>query len=121
MPIQKILLAEDEPIIAMDLRMVLESMNFQVIQTSQLNDVLPICAHHFPNFAILNFHYSNQMVPFSIARQLRIHFGISTLIITGARPKDIFGAKDFYAGHDILFKPFTRQQLKNTLANFGAK
>ena len=118
MSIHKILLAEDEPIIAWDMTRVLESLSCQVLQVNHAHSILPACTDFLPDFAILNFHYSKHLDSFSIARQLRIHYSVKTLFVTGARAKDIFRSKDFYAGHDVLFKPYSRRQLRSTLTKF---
>ncbi len=114
----KILLMEDEPIIASDLRNMLESKGYLVLHANGAAKALSLCARHLPDFAILNFQQKDIGDGMALARLLRIRCGVKVFFITGARSRDFSGAPDFYAGHEVLHKPFTRQQLQKALSNF---
>ena len=116
----KILLMEDEPIIASDLKNMLESKGYRVFHADGAAKALSLCARHLPGFAILNFHQKDSGDGMSLARLLRTRYLVKILLVTGARSKDLSGAPDYYAGHEVLYKPYTRRQLQRALADFLA-
>lgn len=110
-----LLLVEDEPLIALDLHGELEAKGYTVLILSSVAEALRLCAKQLPNLAILNFNYQNQADGMALARILRVRYMVRVLFITGARPKDVEASEDFYAGHEVLHKPFTRRQLHDFL------
>jgi DNA-binding response OmpR family regulator len=105
-----ILLAEDDPIIAMDLCWYLESRQLQVIPVNNLEGLLDYCRQNKPKGVILNVMSSKGWNGWAIGQQLQ-EWGISVFFITGA----------FITGADlpqqktnpfpVLYKPFSRSQL----------
>ncbi|MEZ4957472.1 MAG: hypothetical protein R2825_28195, partial [Saprospiraceae bacterium] len=57
----------------------------------------------------------------ALARQLRTRYLMRVLFLTGARWRDMERSKNFYAGHEVLFKPYTRHQLKAFLQSLSPK
>lgn len=112
---QTILLVEDEPVIALDLQAELEAIGFCVLKAADAAEALRLSAKHLPNVAIINFQHNNQPDGMTLARLLRIRYLTKVLFITGARPQDLETSIDFYAGHEVLYKPFTRRQLQSFL------
>jgi DNA-binding response OmpR family regulator len=110
-----VLLVEDEPVIALDLQLQLEQVGYKVLAADNAPAALKLCAKYLPEVAILNFHYKDSADGMALARQLRIRYLAKVLFITGARPQDVEASEDFYAGHDVLYKPFTRQKLRSFL------
>ena len=113
-----LLLVEDEPLIAQDLQGELEAEGYLVLVANNATEALLLCARHLPQMAILNFNYQNQVDGMTLARQLRTRYLVKVLFITGCRPQDVEASEDFYAGHEVLYKPFTKRQLQLYLANF---
>ena len=111
----KILIVEDEPIIACHLQMLLEREGHEVLSASQATEATRLSAQLPPDFAILNFYQKGSADGMSLARLLRTKYLMKVLFITGARPTDISRSQDFYAGHEVLHKPFTRRQLRAAL------
>ncbi len=107
-----ILLVEDEPVIALDLQVELEQAGCKVMIASDAHAALQLCSQTLPDVAILNFHFKNTEDGMALARQLRTRFLAKVLFITGARQQNIEASADFYAGHEVLHKPFTRRQLQ---------
>ncbi|HFA50329.1 MAG TPA: response regulator [Bacteroidetes bacterium] len=114
----KILLLEDEPIIADDLKKILESKGYRVFHADGAAKALSLCARHLPGFAILNFHQKDSGDGMSLARLLRTRYLVKILFITGARDQDLSGSPSYYAGHEVLHKPYTQQQLRKAFSGF---
>jgi DNA-binding response OmpR family regulator len=110
-----LLLVEDEPLIAQDLKGELEAECYLVLIANNTAEALRLCAQHLPQLVILNFKYRHQVDGMALARLLRIRYLAKVLFITGARPQDVEVSEDFYAGHEVLYKPFTRRQLRSFL------
>lgn len=107
-----VLLAEDEPIISMEIRQILEDQGHQVIQVTALNDLMDACAQYHPSLAILNFKPKEHGDGMSIAQYLKEQFMLPVIFITGALPEEILSAKNYNPGLDILYKPFSPSQLR---------
>ncbi len=110
-----LLLVEDEPVITFDLQCELEAIGFCVLKAADAAEALRLSAKHLPHMAILNFRYGKMPDGMALARLLRTRYLTKVLFITGARPEDVEASEDFYAGYDILHKPFTRLQLRSFL------
>ena len=107
-----VLLAEDEPIISMEIRQVLEDQEHQVIQVTALKDLKDACAQYHPSLAILNFKQKENGDGMSMAQYLKDWFMLPVMFITGALPQEIKSAKYYNAGLNILYKPYTPSQLR---------
>lgn len=110
-----VLLVEDEPIIALDLKGELEAKGFLPLMAADVQDALRLTARHLPDVAILNFKTGQMTDGMALACLLRTRYRTKVLFITGARPQELEASADFYAGQEVLYKPFTRRQLKALL------
>ncbi|MCB0518720.1 MAG: response regulator [Lewinellaceae bacterium] len=110
-----ILLVEDEPVIALDLRMALEQHGHRVICAHDAGEALAFSARYLPDVAILNFLMQHNMDGMELAQLLRTRFLVRVLMVTGSRWEDMEASAQFYAGTEVLYKPFTRRQLKECL------
>lgn len=110
-----ILLVEDEPVIAFDLQYELEALGFQVLKVTDEQEALLLSERYLPEVALLNFQYKNAPDGMALARLLRTRYHMQVMFITGARRHDLENSEDFYAGQEVLYKPFTRLQLRNFL------
>lgn len=106
-----ILLVEDEPIVAHELKLELEKAGHRVITVSGAENALWLCERNLPDIAVLNFLYKKPVDGMELARSLRTRYLVKVLFITGATREDIENSAYFYAGHEVLFKPFTKLQL----------
>jgi DNA-binding response OmpR family regulator len=115
-----ILLAENEPIISMEIRQILEDQGHQVIQVFALNHLKDACVQFKPSLAIINFKPKENGDGMSIAQYLKERFTIPVLFITGALPQEIKSAKNFNPGLDILYKPFSPFQLRRCVNRWAS-
>jgi len=111
---KSILLLEDEPVIALDLRMELEEQGFQVHVAEDVPTALQLFEKHRPSFALLNFVLKT-MDGMALARLLQSRSPVKILFITGARPKDLMASAQFNPAHGVLYKPFSIHQLRSFL------
>lgn len=107
-----VLLAEDEPVISLEIQHLLLGKGYHVIQATATQDVLAACERYRPDLAILNFKQQNNSDGMELAQKLQSRFMLPVAFITGMRPQDIAASKDFDSSLNILYKPFTRAQLK---------
>ncbi len=109
-----ILLAEDEPIIALHLRLEMQEMGYRVITATDAEETIKLCAQHLPEIIILNFWIKEGPDGIELIQSLRNKHNIKVMFITGARIQDVEKAK---AGrkYEVLYKPFTRKQLRTFL------
>lgn len=110
-----ILLVEDEPLIALEMKIELEQAGYIVRTACNVESALLLCERYLPDVAILNFLYENRMDGMALACSLRTRFLVRVLFITGANWTDLENSPHFYAGHEVLHKPFTRPQLRAAL------
>ncbi|MCO6492925.1 MAG: response regulator [Phaeodactylibacter sp.] len=114
-----IILVEDDPVIALSLKTNLEFDGFQVFCARSPAEAIRLCDKHLPDLVILNFLLQYEQDGMALARLLRTRYLAATLLATGARPQDIARSGDFYAGQEVLFKPFTRRQLQEAVARLA--
>lgn len=110
-----ILLIEDEPLIALELKLELEQAGHSVMDASNAETAISMCSRSMPDIAIINFMYENTVDGMALARCLRTRYLVRVLFITGASWKDLESSANFYAGHEVLHKPFTKSQFRATL------
>lgn len=106
-----VLLAEDEPIISMDIRYQLESKGHSVIQASDWQSIIDRCEEYRPEIAIINFMQQHHTDGMALANMLTSRFKLQVMLLTGARSQDISASQDFNRTYEILHKPFTAAQL----------
>lgn len=110
-----VLLAEDEPIISMEIQQILEDQGHQVILATALNDLKEACVQYKPALAILNFKSKENGDGMSVAKSLKDQFRLPILFVTGALPQEIKSAQHFNPGLDILYKPFSAAQFRRSV------
>ena len=115
-----VLLTEDEPVISMEIQHLLQGKGYHVIQATAAQDVLAACERYRPDLAILNFKQQDRSDGMDLAQQIMSRFMLPVAFITGARPQDIAASKDFDSSLDILYKPFTRTQLRQCVHSWLA-
>ena len=116
-----ILLLESEPVVALDLKGELTRMGFAVHQAFRLSEAIEICQNLLPDIAFINFRQNQLTDGMSIARLLRVQYQMKVLLVTGARTRDLEAAGDFYAGQEVLNKPFTRRQFRQAMTTLLKK
>jgi len=116
MPAVKILLVEDEPVVAFDLCLMLQHRGHEVWIANHPAEALSLCSAHRPDAAILNIRYPERTDGMALARSLKAICPLTVFFITGAQQEDLVSAPDFQSDCEILLKPFTAAQFKSLLA-----
>lgn len=111
----KILLVEDEPLVALDLKLELEQAGHRVATATDAGTALRACGEQVPDLAILNFRYANSMDGMLLAEILQSQYLASVLFITGASWEYMEESAYFYADHSVLYKPFTKLQFRTAM------
>lgn len=110
-----VLLAEDEPVISIDIKHLLEGKGHAVIQAYDLQAIMDACEQQQPDLAILNYKHHESRDGMALAQVLKQRFKLPVMLVTGARPQDIAASIAFDSSLDILYKPFTAVQLHHCL------
>jgi DNA-binding response OmpR family regulator len=110
-----ILLIEDEPLIALELKLELEQAGHSVMGAVDADTAILSSGRNMPDIAIINFLYVNTIDGMVLAHLLRTRYLVKVLFITGANWKDLEDSAFFYAGHEVLYKPFTKSQFQAAL------
>jgi DNA-binding response OmpR family regulator len=116
-----ILLAEDEPVIALDILALLRSEGFRVIWTTESEKAFALLERFHPDLTILNFKQQKFPDGMALARRLTGQQLLKVLFITGAYQQEIAASPDFDPRYEILYKPFTRVQLLNCLRKMALR
>ena len=107
MNIPAVLLAEDEPVIAYEISYILEQNGYRVIAACSAGEVMALCDHFRPDFAILNFRMNGGSNGLEVAHQLKEQFAVRSMLVTGASGEELAGSPYFKEPSEILYKPFT--------------
>lgn len=110
-----VLLLEDEPVIALDLREELEAGGCKVIAAADASDAVQLSLEHELDLAILNFRIKNMGDGMDLAHRMRLGPHTKLLFVTGANPQDINPLFGLNAKYQVLYKPFARRQLQAAL------
>lgn len=116
-----ILLVEDEPIVAFELKLELEQAGHIVVAAADAGTALQACAQRLPDLAILNFAYKDSMDGMWLARVLQTQYLAPVLFVTGASWEYMEASASFYAGHSVLCKPFTKSQFRAAMESVLGK
>jgi two-component SAPR family response regulator len=103
----KIMLLEDDPIIALNIQTVLLQAGHEVWLVSSEEAALDTCAAEHPDLAILNIHFRQPARRLALAQQLSSGFMLRVGLIT-----DAYIGETVSDRIPILYKPFTQQQLR---------
>jgi DNA-binding response OmpR family regulator len=110
-----VLLLENEPVIALDLREELEAGGCRVIAAEDAQDAVQLSMQHDLDLAILNFRLQNPDDGMALARRMRLCPHTKLLFVTGANPQDLMPPVGLKAEYQVLHKPFARRQLHAVL------
>ena len=117
----RILLVEDEPVIAQHVRHLLEKKGHRVLQAKESEELKPLCDQFHPNIAILNFKQAKRTNGVALANSLLQKSNLLILLLTGARSKDMYASEAYQPTFPILYKPFTPKQLLNAVVELSER
>lgn len=109
-----VLLLEDDPVIALDIRLELEQQGFQVLTCGDVPTAVQLFEEHLPGMVLLNFSLKT-MDGMALAKLLDNHHPTKIAFVTGARPQDLQASESFLQKYRVIYKPFTHRQLLSFL------
>ena len=120
----RILIVEDEPIIAEDIRDLLVSENYQVIGVAHRGeDALDMLSIRKPEFAILDINLKGQLSGIDVAEHIHEQYKIPYLFLTSYDDEQTLREAQQCAPYGFLVKPFQDRTLlasiKIAIANFN--
>ncbi|HMP99544.1 MAG TPA: response regulator [Cyclobacteriaceae bacterium] len=111
----KLVIVEDEPIIAADLRMILEQHAYEVIAAfDNAEEALPYLLTHKPDLVLLDIALSGRMTGIALAETLFIRSDVPFIFITSYVDKATIERVQKLDPAAYIVKPF---QPKNLIAN----
>lgn len=112
----RILVLEDDPLIALHLTTVLEDLRYDVLAVNEPEDALNRLAVGRPDAVVLNYCFGRgrKEKAREVLQQIRL-LRLPVLWVTGARETDVHQGERGNGHHSVLYKPFARHQLKDQL------
>lgn len=113
---KKILIVEDEGIVALDLQDRLEQLGYEVVGNADTaKNALKMAAKHSPNLVLMDIVLKGERDGIDAARQIHDLFGIPVVFLTAyADEKTLARAKQSYP-YGYIVKPFNIQMLHSNI------
>jgi YesN/AraC family two-component response regulator len=112
----KILIVEDELIVAEDIKRTLESFGYEVVGlAANGNTALEMAANHHPELAILDIKLKDSIDGIEIAEQLNTMFDTPVIFITAFDDNAYIKRVQNIEQYGYLIKPFNDKQLYSTI------
>jgi CheY-like chemotaxis protein len=112
----KVLIVEDEPIVALDLQQELEQFGCEVVALAQSADEALIAAEEFPpDIALMDLHIVGSLDGIQTARLLRDAYQIPSIFLTAFSDDATIARAVREMPYGYLTKPFQSRELKATL------
>jgi CheY-like chemotaxis protein len=112
----KILIVEDEIIVAMALRKEIEDLGYEVCSLSLSGEeAFEIAENEKPDLVIMDIHIQGAMDGIEAARQIKDRFGIPIIFATGYSEDEIKKKAEVTESYQYLIKPFARNNIKSSI------
>lgn len=112
----KILIVEDEIVIAEDLKEVLESLNYQVVGIAiKYSEVFPLIEETEPNLILLDIILGGKKDGVDVAEKLNIEYKIPFVFMTSHADKATVDRAKKVTPLAYLVKPFNKEDIYTTI------
>ena len=112
----KVLIVEDEPIVALDLQQELEQFGCEVVALAQSADEALMAAEEFPpDIALMDLHIVGSLDGIQTARLLRDAYQVPSIFLTAFSDDATIARAVREMPYGYLTKPFQTRELKATL------
>ena len=112
----KILVVEDDPVIATDLKSILNHEGFQVVGVAGNGSrALDLLALRKPNFAILDIHLGTGLTGIDVAEVIHDKYQIPYIFLTSFSDQDTMQAAQEQGPYGYIVKPFQDKTLITTI------
>lgn len=116
MPKGKVLIVEDEPIVAMDLKQEVQELGYEVVGTAEsADDALMIVQEALPDLALMDIRIVGTMDGIQTARALRHWYRIPSIFLTSYSDDATLARAARTMPYGYLTKPFKSAELKAAL------
>ena len=116
MPKGKILIVEDEPIVAMDLKQEVQDLGYDVVGVAEsADDALMIVQEQLPDFALMDIRIVGSMDGVQTARALRHWYRVPSIFLTSYCDDATLTRAARTMPYGYLTKPFKSAELKAAL------
>lgn len=116
MPKGKVLIVEDEPIVAMDLKQEIQELSYDVVGVAEsADDALMIVQETVPDFALMDIRIAGSMDGIQTARALRHWYHVPSIFLTSYSDDATLARAARTMPYGYLTKPFKSAELKAAL------
>ena len=113
---QRILIVEDEEIVAEDISDMLEQLGYHVIAvTDSGEEALEKIAESMPDLVLMDIHLKRGMDGVEASDQIRRHFDIPVVYVTGAADEKTLQRAKVTAPLGFVVKPFQKRDLHSSI------
>lgn len=100
------LIVEDEPLISMDIEMMIEDAGHRVMATAvALDEVEALPDNETPNVALVDMHLARGSYGLDVSQHIQKRWPDAIIVFVTANPREI--PDDFAGAHGLIAKPFS--------------
>ncbi len=112
----RILIAEDEAIVAMDLEKILLGLGYQVVErVSRGEDAVRAAAETIPNLVLMDIKLEGDLDGIDAAEKIKANLDIPLVYITSYATNELLDRAKATSPFGYLLKPFSEQQLRSVI------
>ncbi len=112
---EKILIVEDESIIALDLQYGLKDLGYKVIDTTDNGqDAIDMAAEHLPDVVLMDIKLKGNMSGIE-ASEIISELGIAVVYLTANNDTETFNKSNIKGSYGFVSKPYDINKLDKTL------
>ena len=113
----RVLVVEDERVVALDLRLSLESLGHEVVALAASGEAaIRLAAQHEPDLVLMDIHLEGAMRGTEAAQRIRALLGTPVVFLTAFAEDDTLTEAIRSAPYGYLLKPFELRELQATMA-----
>jgi AmiR/NasT family two-component response regulator len=114
----RVLIVEDEPLLAMDVEMMVEEAGHSVVgEAASLYDVEAMTDDTLPDLALVDMQLARGTNGLDVSRLIQDRWPSAIIVFVTANPKKI--PEDFSGAHGVIAKPFSRSGFLSALNYLG--
>ncbi|PKL81416.1 MAG: hypothetical protein CVV24_15365 [Ignavibacteriae bacterium HGW-Ignavibacteriae-3] len=112
----RILIVEDERLIAEDLREMLSGMGHEIIGISKTGEsAITFSAEHDPDLILMDIHLSEEMDGITAAEQIKIRKDIPIIFLTAFASEEIVSRAKYIKPSGYILKPYSEEQIRTSI------
>jgi CheY-like chemotaxis protein len=115
-PRSKIIIVEDEIIIALDLKLRLENLGYEVIHTAfNGEDAIKRTGETSPDLVLMDIQLNGEMDGINVAQQIRSLYNIPFIYLTGSYENSLLERAKQTDPVGFINKPFDESEIQNLI------